>query len=304
MIFSIIRLSLFLLAASPVAFAQLPTPTPTPPGPGNRPISPVLEDNSRFDRLRSIDLINERQRSGPSHPLLDPKRGIYRTPDKKETKLLAVDAGLLAEHALFLKQANTGIVKLNADSECVSSVEVLNATEKCLGVNFPGAGIAFSFRTESYRLPRLADLIFLNGFFRADAVLQQVVMVELGDVPLGEVTLQTAGMKYLVELKPPPDGEQFMAFDRQLAAGIDLDGFSYRKGFRTRADSTYALRSIAYKGNYLRSIDGVTYDELDYDKRRDVLVTFRVVDTDSDGNVTVLWKRLRETNAPTLKIKK
>ncbi|MBK9163267.1 MAG: hypothetical protein IPM21_05040 [Acidobacteria bacterium] len=298
------RLFLFLLAASPAALAQLPTPTPTPPGSGNRPISPVLEDNTRFDRLRSIDLINERQRSGPSHPLLDSKRGIYRTPDEKETKLLAVDASLLTEHEPFLKQRNTGIVKLNADSECVSSVEVLNATEKCLDVNFPGAGIAFSFRTESYRLPRLADLIFLEGFFRADAVLQQVVMVELGDVPLGDVTLQTSGMRYLAELKPPPDGEQFMAFDRQLAAGINDGGFSYRKGFRSRADITYALRSIAYKGTYMRSIDGVTYDELDYDKRRDVIVAFRVVDTDKDGNVTLLWKRLRETNAPTLKIKK
>jgi hypothetical protein len=54
----------------------------------------------------------------------------------------------------------------------------------------------------------------------------------------------------------------------------------------------------------LRSIDGITYNELDYDKRRDVIVAFRVVDRDGTGNLTLLWKKLRDTGSPTLRIRK
>lgn len=291
------------LLASIAAISQVPAPTPTPV-PGQRPVPPVLDDNNRYDRLRSIDLINERRQGKPDHPLLDSKKGIYRRPGKEETAALAVGESLLKEHETFLQQPDTGIVKLNSDSACASNSEVVNVREECLQFRMPGAGIAFSFRTDSYRLPRLADLMFLDGYLRADAVLQQVIMTELADVPLGSVTLQTPGMKYLAEFKPPPDGDGFLAYDRELAAGIDKDGFRYRKGFLARSGVTYAIRSVAYKGSYFRSIDGVTYDELEYDRRRDVVVAFRIVDRDAAGNITILWKRLRETNSPTLKIRK
>jgi len=291
------------LAVSIAAVSQVPAPTPTPV-PGQRPVSPVLDDNNRYDRLRSIDLINERRQGKPDHPLLDPKRGIYRRPGKEEVAALTVSESVLREHEEFLRLPDSGIVKLNADSKCAANSEVLNAREECLRFGMPGAGIAYSFRTDSYRLPRLADLMFLDGYFRADAVLQQVIMTELEDVPLPAVTLQTPGMKYLAEFKPPPDGEGFLAYDRELAAGIDKDGFRYRKGFLARGQMTFAIRSVAYRGSYFRSIDGVTYDELEYDRRRDVIVAFRIVDRDAAGNITILWKRLKETNSPTLKIKK
>jgi hypothetical protein len=66
-------------------------------------------------------------------------------------------------------------------------------------------------------------------------------------------------------------------------------------------NTTYALRSIAYQGTIMRSIQTLTYNELDVDKRRDVIVVFRVVKRDADGSVTILWKELSNKNAPKLK---
>ncbi|MDM7922072.1 MAG: hypothetical protein QUS14_07205 [Pyrinomonadaceae bacterium] len=263
-----------------------------------------MDDNAQYDRLRSIEMINRDRRRAAGHPLLDPRKGVYRRPGKEEIAALAVDESLRSANEAFLRQPNTGIVMLNAETKCAADSEVINASEDCLRFRMPGAGIAYSFRTESYRLPRLADLMFVEGSFRADAVLQQVIMVELGDLPLADVTFATPGMRYLLEFRPPPDGEGFLNYDRELAAGIEQDGFRYRKGFAAREQMTYALRSVAYKGNHIRTIEGVTYDELNFDKRKDVVIVFRIVDRNADGNVTILWKRLKESNAPTSKIKK
>lgn len=293
-----------LLFAAP-ALSQLPGPSPTPtPRPGSRAASApaVVRDNGSYDRLRAIEGMTDKTYI-PSHPLLDRKSGIYRKPSAEETVALAVSETLRKEFEIFLRAPDTGIVKLNGDSSCFSSVEVVNVSEKCSSFKMPGAGTAFSFRIDSYRLPRLADLILFNGTFRADAVLQHVAMAELGSVPIAEVTFESAGMKYFVELQPSRDGDKFLKYDGELTSGISANGFLYRKGHPVKLDTTYALRSIAYRGSYLRAIDEITYDELAYDRRRDVIVVFRVVETEESGNVTILWKRLRDVEAPKLNIK-
>jgi hypothetical protein len=287
------------------AFSQFPVPTPTPtPRPGSRAaaVPAVVRDNSSYDRLRTIESMTDKTYI-PRHPMLDRKTGIYRRPGAEESRALAVSETLIREFEAFLAGPDTGIVKLNGDSSCFSSVEVVNVNEKCAPFKMPGAGTAFSFRIDGYRLPRLADLILFNGTFRADAVLQHVAMVELGNIAIADVNLELGGMKYLVELQPTRDGDKFLQYDSELTRGISANGYFYRKGHPVKPDTTYALRSIAYRGSYLRAVDKITYDELDFDRRRDVIVAFRVVETEESGNVTILWKRLRDLEAPKLNIK-
>jgi hypothetical protein len=268
------------------AFAQIIPTTPTPtPRPGSRQgnLPPIAADSEKYDRLRSVEMMIPKDRAG-SHPLLDPKKGLYRKPGKEEIEVLAVAEPLLARYAEFLKAPNTGIVKLNAESSCVSEADVVVATEKCMAFKMPGAGAAYSFRTESYRLPRIADVILLDGILRTGGVYQQVITVDLGDVAIDDINLETNGMKYLSGLKPVRDSDEFMQFDGQIQKGIEAEGFLYRKGQPAKGDTTFALRSIAYRGSFIRSVDGISYDELEFDKRRDVIVAFRVVDTDATGN--------------------
>jgi hypothetical protein len=287
------------------ASAQIfPTPTPSPrPGSRQANLPPTVADNEHYDRLRKIEMLGQDNRIR-NHPLLDPKKGIYRRPSNDETEILAVSEPLLNKYAAFLRGPNTGIVKLNAESSCISETDVIVASEKCLEFKMPGAGTAYSFRNLSYRIPRLADVILVDGTFMTGGVFQQVIMTEIGDVPFESVTLGSPAMKYLVELKPVRDNVEFMRFNDELINGIQANGILYSKIRAVKENTVYVLRSIAYRGQFLRSIDGVQYDELDFDKRRDIIVALRVADIDDAGNVTIAWKRLKDSEAPRLKILK
>jgi hypothetical protein len=190
---------------------------------------------------------------------------------------------------------------LNGDSSCSQSPGIVVAKENCLPYKLPGAGTAYSFRFESYRLPHLADLILSSNILKTDGILQQGLMVNLGNVPLEEVTLQTRGMKFLVDFMPGTNPENLLKLNSQLSKGIQADGFLYRLGFYVDDQVTFALRSIAYKGKVMRSAKGMVYNELSFDKRKDIVVAFRVVEKEPNGNITILWKILSQQDAPNLK---
>lgn len=302
--FMLFPMVLLLNAAAIAQFPVTATPTPTPrPGSRQANVPAATADNANYDRLRSVELMVPKDRAA-AHPMLDTKEGIYRRPTKEEIAVLAAAEPLLAKYAEFLKGPNTGIVRLNAESSCVSDTDTVVASEKCVAFKMPGGGTAYSFRTESYRIPRLADVILFDGVFKTGGVFQQVIMADIGDTAIGNVTLTTPGIKYLIDLQPVRDSLEFMLFEDKIVKGIEADGFLYRKGHLVKENSTFALRSIAYRGEYMRSVDGIQYDELDFDKRRDVIVAFRVVDKDTNGNITIVWKLLRGTDAPKLKVKK
>lgn len=226
---------------------------------------------------------------------------LYRKPTEKELKAIEPSRELFTKYAEFLRQPNTGLTKLIDDKGCAKNTKVVVATDNCLQYSMPGAGSSFSFRAENYRIARLADLTFTDKSFQASGVLLHGIFVNLGGVPIESVDLQTRGMKYLTEFQPEPDYNKGRAIDQQLMRGIRRDGFLYRRGFYMVENATFALRSIAYGGKYFRAIQGITYNEFDYDKRRDVIVTFRVVEKDAAGNVTILWKVLQEKDSPRVK---
>lgn len=226
---------------------------------------------------------------------------LYRKPSKKELKAIEPSRELLDKYAEFLRQPNTGLTKLIDDKGCAENTKVVVATDDCLKYTMPGAGSSFSFRTQTYRIARLADLTFTDKSFQALGVLLHGIFVNIGNVPLEEVTLQTKGLKYLVDFEPQPDYEKGKEIDSQLLKGINRDGFLYRRGLFIVENTTFALRSIAYGGKYFRAVKGITYNEFNYDKRRDVIVVFRIVEKDEAGNVTILWKELQQKDSPEIR---
>jgi hypothetical protein len=228
---------------------------------------------------------------------------LYRKPTAKELKAVEPSRELLDRYADFLRRPDTGLTKLIDDKGCAKNTKIVVATDECLKYTMPGAGSSFSFRTQNYRIPRLADLTFTDRSFQAAGVLLHGIFVNLGDVPLEEISLQTRGLKYLVDFKPEPDYQSGKKIDQQLTQGVRADGFLYRRGLYIVENTTFALRSVAYGGKYFRAVRELTYNEFDYDKRRDVIVVFRIVEKDEAGNVTILWKQLQEKDAPAVKRK-
>lgn len=226
---------------------------------------------------------------------------IYRKPAKKELKLVEPRRELFDNYAGFLRQSNTGLTKLIADKGCSENMKVVVATDDCLKYTMPGAGSSFSFRTKTYRIPRLADLTFTDKSFQATGNLLHGILVNVGNVPLENVNLQTKGLKYLTDFQPEPDFEKGKVIGAKLVEGIENDGFLYRRGLFIVENTTFVLRSIAYGGKSFRSIAGITYNEFDFDKRRDTIIAFRIVEKDAEGNVTILWKQLQEKVSPDIK---
>ncbi|NNE99358.1 MAG: hypothetical protein HKN25_10105 [Pyrinomonadaceae bacterium] len=230
---------------------------------------------------------------------------LYRKLTKEEIALLAPADEDKANAEAFLKQKNTGLVRLVSDKGCARNTRVVEASIDCSRYSMPGAGSAYSFRAERHRIHRLADLNFKRNTFQALGTLTHGIMVNLGDVPLDRIDLSSPGMKYITKLKPARNMAAAGDLATKLTKGIKKDGHTYASILAVKPGNTYVLRSIAYRGVLPVTVGGISYNEidesLDFDKRRDVIIAFRTVRFATNEYVTILWKELRNKKAPKLK---
>ena len=278
-----------------------PQPTPNANQERQRQDEEMRRRGQEFNRLRNISPGNARRRPIPASTLFDLKK-IYRDATAREREVLAPEKTDVQKLAAFLRQKNTGLVRLADNSECAGSPYLISASTKCLEYPMPGNGAFFSFRRAGYSIDRIADLRYRNGMFAVGGIFQHGILTRLGDIDPDTVSVSTPGMGYLMDFKPSLDIVSAVSVGRELRAGIDRKGFHYRQELKMVENMTYALRSVAYRGTVMRSYNGVIYDELDFDKRFDVTVVFKVVRVHDDGSVTIAWKRLLKKESPKLKM--
>lgn len=226
---------------------------------------------------------------------------LYRRPTSKELDAIAPSARIENRYRDFLAIHNSGIFRLVSDHKCSGSAKVVSAADECIKYTMPGSGSSYSFRIGSYRIPDLADLNYSADMLRISGMMVQGMMVDLGDVPIEDIDLRSDGLKYIVDFQPVTEFEKAKSIDDEIVGGIRQDVFLYRRSLPARVNSTYAMRVIAYRGKLLRSIHGISYNELDFDKRRDLIVAFRIVDRDADGSLTIIWSELSNADAPKLR---
>ncbi len=256
--------------------------------------------NRRFEPRRSNGEYSQNIRNLYRSTALQTIGNFYRKPTKEENKFLAADKNDLKKYEQFLHQSGTGLTKLITDRGCAEFTVVLNVSEDCLKYSMPGAGASFSFRTGNYSINRLADLTFREDGFYSSGILSHAIMVDIGDVPLEQATLQTAGLKFISDFQTVTEFEKAIEADENLTKGIENGGFFYCRNLEAKENETYVLRSVAYRGSYYRAAEGFVYDELDFDERRDVTVAFRIVRRGGES-VTILWKILANQKAPEIK---
>lgn len=297
----------------PSASAPAPTPQPlaTPVGTSRqaqRAASTSIQNRREFETLgrleeemASAEEARKRQEKVKlARQMIDE---LYRKPTKKEMLMVAVDNDLREKFTDFLRLENTGLIRLLNDTGCAENTNVVVASDNCLKNTMPGAGASFSFRINNYRIPRLADLGLTQNAFVTTGDWLHGILVNIGDVPLENVGFQTSGVGFINDFQPIVDVERAKEFDSKLLEGIKDGEFTYCRMTPARENQTYILRSIAYRGNIFKSANGLSYNELDYDKRKDILVAFRVVRKHSDGSLMILWKRLAVKDSPKLIVK-
>jgi len=283
--------------------AQAPgRPSPTPSDPLGQAVQRGNEISRRSNDLRNIEKFpvkNDEDRR-VYREQIEP---LYRKLTDSEMETMAVSSEDLAANADFLKQKGTGIVRLAADRGCSASTGVVSADPQCLKYTMPGAGAAYSFRERRHRLTRLADINFKGNTFQALGALTHGIMVNIGDVPIENANLETNGAGFLVKLKPAKDIKKAAELATRLTKGIEEDGFRYASILAAKPNSTYLIRSIAYRGKAIKSAGSFVYNEFEFDDRRDVLVAFRVVRFAANQSITIVWKELWNKKSPTIKIK-
>lgn len=232
----------------------------------------------------------------------------------------------------FLRQPNTGIVRLVFPKECpLAGKKAFDNPDKfakeCPTQYLPGNGSNFSFRKKEYFFPSHSDITIKDELIFSDTFFAQNIMVRLGDVPLEQISLGSEGVKFLTDFVPATvaaDADKQIA---QFNKGLQNNQYKYAKGFRTAAHTTYALRVIPYNGdsqvemslllersNHNSQINPAANkafspkvlakdDPLAGDRREDIIVVFRIIEREADGSVTLLWRELQRKDSPQISLK-
>ena len=205
-------------------------------------------------------------------------------PDAEIISRLEIGEDEIANHKTFLSASRTGIFKLLPLIDCSNLDKKENCHERNVQIRL--FANAFSFRGKRNTMPLTADLIKTDDVFNTSQNANQSIFVNLGDVKLEDLSVNSAGMDFLVNFKPEKKAKKINEQYEQIAKGIKIGNYEYLKSLPISENATYALRSIAYQGS------------LDFPPGEiaDVIVAFRVAGIDDDGTVTIIWKELSRKN--------
>lgn len=271
--------------------AQTASGTPTPQQEAQRMIREQQRRQQEFDRLKNLGSQSQTTIFAKREALpLKAKR------TKAQRKRLLPDALEAAKYAAFLRQPNTGLVKIFPDVGCEDNANVVRADAICLD-SIPNSAF-YSFREREHTNEYLSDVRVNNNFFVSDGILSQGILVSLGDASLENLSLDSEGMKFLVEFAPETNSQEASKQTRQIINGVRSGKFLYKKSLPIAENTTYAMRVVAYRGKFMRVFRGNLYDVLAGDDRMDLILGFRVVRKSDDGSVTLLWKELQRKEAP------
>lgn len=268
---------------------QKQTPPLTPPGSNNSRSTPGGGELSRQARVEADRRRQEAEmrRRALNNRKPDTVLPIVLTEDEltsDERKVLTPTSEDLKANAEFLRQSGTGIFRLmRVDKQNHRKVVRADNLAVSGDVLLVGGGAQYSFTKKNHNADKWSDIAWDEDWFLGGVGGQAIgVLVELGDVSLESVNLESAGMGYLIKFVPAATESAAERQFQQLEKGETDNGFSYGLSVRWKLDTTYALRSI----NYGRS---------------DLLVAFRAIRQDSNGSLIVLWKKLKSYNTSKLK---
>lgn len=195
---------------------------------------------------------------------------LHERMKKIETQFLSAAPEDLEAFASFLQQPGTGIIRLMPR----------NKFDKILQMRGGGAYYSFSRLTNEYGYG--SDIGLEQGHLSVGfAGANFGMLTVLGDVALDEVKPELPAVEYLSAFNTPLKLSGARVQQHQVSAGYTIGEVTYKDRFPVRLHNTYVLRSINYDSS-------------------DILVAFRVVRSDTDGSLIIVWKLLKKFSVPHL----
>jgi hypothetical protein len=255
-----------LLLTSFAAHAQTPSPFPT-----------TTRERIERDRVerefegRVRDLRNLRKEYPPRSVSEFYSRPVKLSAEQK--KLLEPSEAHKATFASFLRQPNTGLVRLLPREKF----------DRTTAMPLRGGGAFYSFTKASHNYSPFSDILFQDGQFRTGLFsLHLGLMTMQGETSLEQLTADNKAVRFLHGFAAPLDYQDFLIQVDNNKEGFEVEGNLYKSVFPVRLNTTYVLRSTIHDGP-------------------DTVVAFRVVGRDADGGVTLLWKRMHKLKTKKLK---
>jgi hypothetical protein len=253
--------------------------------------------NKRFDNIQNT--VFSTKTTPDNHPKIingDRKAFPFKQRLTREQKShLLPEPADAARYASFLAQPKTGLFKLFPDVGCEKNAHLLRADKECL--NWIPNSAFYSFRESEHTTEYLADIRLEKGFLISDGVLSQGILVALGNVPFENITLDSAGMNFLVNYQPEQKNKDAYTQFEQITKGVKSGDFLYKNTLPVNVDTVYGLRIIAYRGRFWQIFRGYRFNVLEGDERTDLMLVFRVVGKSEDGSISLIWKELQRKDA-------
>ena len=262
----------------------------------------------RMKMMDDLERASIRRSQGIKDPAA-PEPTIDKATKERVMLQRRIKASDAAPYAELLKSDTAGIVKIFPWMNCATAT-VIRVDEECSA--YVPMSSDFSFRQRAYIDHSYEDIGFNEGVFSNRSFFTQAGFIELGDTPLDQKLVndqRVAVLSKVADKDATIDDARVTA--SRLKATFQIDGVQVSWQVTPSVGNTYALRVIAYRfaGSVPPPTSGSSTTELRFlslnaDKRDDLTVAFRVLSKDENGGLTIVWKELRRTDAPKLKLTK
>lgn len=227
-------------------------------------------DREFENRARELSNLGDRRVASRASGL-----SSYSTPKltKAQRELLEPAAADRAAFASFLRQPDTGIVRLLPREKY----------DHTTAMPLRGGGAYYSFTRLSHEAGPWSDIRFQNGELHVgfnDLTLG--LIATLGDVPLEDLTASHPAVEFLSSLPVPVRYADVGPQADKNAAGFEAGAQLYKSSVTAQLNTTYLLRSTLYN-------------------EADTVVALRTVRADADGSIVLLWKSLSRLKVKKLK---
>jgi hypothetical protein len=262
----------------------------------------MLEQRRKEESQRRADIARQQlSRSGERVGIVPSQNRIssVNKPVITKSDIAAISVNQTDEKlfAAFLQQPNTGIVRLQSGDKCSSEGLIVQAEGNCPN-NIPSKATAYSFRESDYRSKNLADLFFSTNQFSSTGVFTIGIFVSLGNAEIENLNLTSDGIKQLINFQPSEDKAEINQHYQTFRKGVQVGNYIYKSSVEVKENTSYVLRTIAYKGKVFKGTGAGKINILQNDSRSDVTIIFRVIRKHEDGSLTLLWKKLLEKSSP------
>lgn len=221
-------------------------------------------------------------------------KGFFGTKLKKEQKerLNPLDSDV-KKYKDFLKDSENGIVKILPNPKCDTKIVDVSDLKCVQALPNYGNGSIYSFYTRSHldttdsRIYRTSNISFLDDKFFVQFrgnLLGLITTLDISDI--NSVSLETKEIKGLKSFSPTREYSELFSQQEKFYQTKNVEGKIYTTAVPAKLNNLYAMRTVNYYNlNYFGKIHKY-YDDL--------TLVFQVVNQDSDGALTLIWRDLDE----------